>query len=422
MNVTLTPSALSGTVSAISSKSDAHRILIASALAHAPTEVRCNVLSADIRATADCLRALGAHIEFADGKILVEPIKPQKDFSLLDCNESGSTLRFLLPLTSALGINGEFTGRGRLPERPVTELQQAMEAHGVTFSPNGVFPICTSGQLTAGKYVLKGNVSSQYVTGLLFALPILDGDSEIELLPPVESKTYIQMTLSTLQQFGISVKQSNNIFYIKGNQTYRSPKTVTVDGDWSNAAFFLTAGALRAPVTVTGLFVDSIQGDKAVLDVLSRMGAKVMRQENSITVSPAPLHGVTVDASDIPDLVPILSVAAAYADGVTEFVNAGRLRIKECDRLSAISEMLSRLGIRTDETADTLRVYGGTVQGGTVQGFNDHRMVMSAAVAASAAKNAVTIHGAEAIKKSYPHFFEDFKHLGGKADVLDFTR
>lgn len=419
MNVTLTPSALSGTVSAISSKSDAHRILIASALADASTEVRCNVLSADIRATADCLCALGAHIEFADGKILVEPIKQQKDFSILDCNESGSTLRFLLPLVSALGRNGEFTGRGRLPERPVTELRQAMEVHGVTFSPNGVFPICTSGQLRAGKYVLKGNVSSQYVTGLLFSLPILDGDSEIELLPPVESKAYIQMTLFTLRQFGISVEQSENRFYIKGKQTYRSPKTVTVDGDWSNAAFFLTAGALKAPITVTGLFPDSIQGDKAVLDVLSRMGAKVAWQGNAVTVSPAPLHGVTVDASDIPDLVPILSVASSYADGVTEFRNAGRLRIKECDRLSAIAEMLGALGVRTEETADTLRVYGGTVQGGEVQGFNDHRMVMSAAIAASAAKNAVTVHGAEAIRKSYPHFFEDFKHLGGKADVLD---
>lgn len=419
MNVTLTPSALSGTVSAISSKSDAHRILIASALADASTEVWCNVLSADIRATADCLCALGAHIEFADGKILVKPIKQQKDFSILDCNESGSTLRFLLPLVSALGRNGEFTGRGRLPERPVTELRQAMEAHGVTFSPNGVFPIRTSGQLTAGKYVLKGNVSSQYVTGLLFSLPILDGDSEIELLPPVESKAYIQMTLFTLRQFGISVEQSENRFYIKGKQTYRSPKTVTVDGDWSNAAFFLTAGALKAPVTVTGLFADSIQGDKAVLDVFSRMGAKVAWQGNAVTVSPAPLHGVTVDASDIPDLVPILSVASSYADGVTEFRNAGRLRIKECDRLSAIAEMLGALGVRTEETADTLRVYGGTVQGGEVQGFNDHRMVMSAAIAASAAKNAVTVHGAEAIRKSYPHFFEDFKHLGGRADVLD---
>lgn len=419
MYVKITPSALSGTVSAISSKSDAHRILIAAALAHAPTEVRCNVLSADIRATADCLCALGARIVFEDGKILVKPIQTQKTFASLDCNESGSTLRFLLPLVSALGINGEFTGHGRLPERPVTELRQAMEAHGVTFSPHGVFPIHTSGCLQAGKYVLKGNVSSQYVTGLLFALPILDGDSEIELLPPVESKAYIQMTLSTLRRFGILVEQSENRFCIKGKQAYRSPKTITVDGDWSNAAFFLTAGALKAPVTVTGLFADSIQGDKAVCDVLSHMGAKVVWQKNAVTVLPAPLHGVTVDASDIPDLVPILSVAAAYADGVTDFIHVGRLRIKECDRLAAISEMLGALGVRTEEAADSLRVYGGTVQGGTVQGFNDHRMVMSASVAASAAQNTVTVHGAEAIRKSYPHFFEDFKYLGGKADVLD---
>lgn len=419
MNVTVTPSPLAGTVRAISSKSDAHRILIAAALADAPTEVQCNVLSADIRATADCLCALGAHIEFADGKIWVSPIHSEKTAATLDCNESGSTLRFLLPLVSALGIQGVFTGRGRLPERPVTELRQALEAHGVVFSPNGAFPIHTSGQLTAGKYVLKGNVSSQYVTGLLFALPLLNGDSEIELLPPVESKAYIAMTLHTLRRFGIAVEQLENRFYIKGKQTYRSPKTVMVDGDWSNAAFFLTAGALRTPVTVTGLFPDSIQGDKAILEVLARMGATVTWQENTVTVSPAPLYGCMVDASDIPDLVPILSVAAAYADGVTDFINAGRLRIKECDRLSAIAELLGKLGIRTEETADTLRVYGGTVQGGAVQGFNDHRMVMSAAIAASASQNAVTIYGAEAIRKSYPHFFEDFNHLGGKTDVLD---
>lgn len=419
MNAVLTPSALSGTVSAISSKSDAHRILIASALADAPTEVRCNVLSADIRATADCLCALGARIGFSDKTISVTPIQCRKTAAALDCNESGSTLRFLLPVVSTLGTNGCFTGRGRLPERPVTDLRKVMEAHGVTFSPNGAFPICTGGQLTAGKYILKGNVSSQYVTGLLFALPILNGDSELELLPPIESKAYIQMTLHTLRTFGICIEQSENTFYIKGKQVYRSPRTVTADGDWSNAAFFLTAGALKAPVTVTGLSPKSIQGDKAVLHVLRAMGAGVDWKEDAVTVSPAPLHGVTVDASDIPDLVPILSVAAACADGVTEFTNAGRLRIKECDRLSAISEMLSRLGIQTEETADTLRVYGGTLSGGAVQGFNDHRMVMSAAVAASVSRNAVTVYGAEAIRKSYPHFFEDFTCLGGKANVLD---
>lgn len=422
MNVRIRPQKLAGTVPAISSKSDAHRILIAAALADAPTEVHCNVLSEDIRATAECLCALGAKIDFRDKKITVVPIGTNKTHAaVLDCGESGSTLRFLLPVVSALGSDGTFTGHGRLPERPVTDLRQAMEAHGVRFSPQGAFPIRTSGVLTAGKYTLKGNVSSQYVTGLLFALPILDGDSEIELLPPVESVSYIQMTLSTLQTFGISVEQKENRYFIKGNQKYRTPNEVTADGDWSNAAFFLTAGAVGAPVTVTGLRPDSIQGDKAVLDVLGAMGACITWNGDAVTVSPAPLHGVWIDAKNIPDLIPILSVAAAAAQsGATTVVNAGRLRIKECDRLSAICVMLRRLGVSCTETEDGLTVQGGAgIRGGETEGFNDHRMVMSAAIAATAAREAVTIRGAQAIKKSYPHFFENFKLLGGMADVLD---
>ncbi len=422
MNVRIYPQKLAGTVPAISSKSDAHRILIAAALADAPTEVHCNVLSEDIRATAECLCALGAKINFGDKKITVVPIGANRThIAVLDCGESGSTLRFLLPVVSALGSDGAFTGHGRLPERPVTDLRQAMEAHGVRFSPQGAFPIRTSGALTAGKYILKGNVSSQYVTGLLFALPVLDGDSEIELLPPVESVSYIQMTLSTLQTFGISVEQKENRYFIKGNQKYRTPKKVTADGDWSNAAFFLTAGAVGAPVTVTGLRPDSIQGDKAVLDVLGAMGACITWNGDAVTVSPAPLHGVRLDAKNIPDLIPILSVAAASAQsGATTVVNAGRLRLKECDRLSAICAMLRRLGVSCTETEDGLTVQGGAgIRGGETEGFNDHRMVMSAAIAATAAREAVTIRGAQAIKKSYPHFFEDFKLLGGMADVLD---
>lgn len=422
MNVTITPRVLGGTIPAVSSKSDAHRLLIAAALADKPTVLSCNVLSDDIRATAECLCALGAHVKYGENQMTVTPIGEGKAEQTvrLDCGESGSTLRFLLPVVSALGKGGIFSGHGRLPERPVTDLRNAMATHGVTFSPPWVFPIETAGQLTAGKFTLKGNVSSQYVTGLLFALPLLSGDSEIELLPPVESKAYIDMTLSTLQTFGISVDVAENIYKIRGGQTYKSPEAVTVDGDWSNAAFFLTAGALGAPVTVTGLKLSSVQGDKAILDILQEMGAHIDVHGDAVTVSPAPLKGVQIDASGIPDLVPILSVAASFAHGVTVVQNAARLRIKECDRLAAVNECLTNMGVVCAESDDELVIWGGDgVRGGNVFSFNDHRMVMSMAIAASAARENTTIREAQAVKKSYPHFFADFEKLGGKANVLD---
>ena len=428
MKVRLTPVKLCGSIPAISSKSDAHRLLIAAALSDRETEILCNVLSEDIRATARCLCALGARVDFLADRMLVHPIPREntaKEVSVtLDCGESGSTLRFLLPVVSALGKNGVFTGGGRLPERPVTELREAMEAHGVRFSKQGVFPISTIGKLGIGTYTLRGDVSSQYVTGLLFALPLLSDDSTLRLLPPVESAPYIEMTLSSLMRFGIEVRREGHTYFIKGNQTYCSPGAVSVEGDWSNAAFFLTAGALGAPVTVTGLNPDSPQGDKAILDILRRMGAAVETAGESVTVSPGALHGIAQDMADIPDLAPIFSVAAAAArTGETAIQNAARLRLKESDRLAAIHRMLGSLGVSCTETADGLLIPGGqSISGGETSGFGDHRMVMAAAIASVLAETPVTIDGAEAVEKSYPHFFEDFKRLGGMVDVLDPAR
>lgn len=428
MKVRLTPVKLCGSIPAISSKSDAHRLLIAAALSDRETEILCNVLSEDIRATARCLCALGARVDFLADRMLVHPIPREntaKEVSVtLDCGESGSTLRFLLPVVSALGKNGVFTGGGRLPQRPITELREAMEAHGVHFSEKGAFPIHTSGALKAGEYTLRGDVSSQYVTGLLFALPLLSDDSTLRLLPPVESAPYIEMTLSSLMRFGIEVRREGHTYFIKGNQTYCSPGAVSVEGDWSNAAFFLTAGALGAPVTVTGLNPDSPQGDKAILDILRRMGAAVETAGESVTVSPGALHGIAQDMADIPDLAPIFSVAAAAArTGETAIQNAARLRLKESDRLAAIHRMLGSLGVSCTETADGLLIPGGqSISGGETSGFGDHRMVMAAAIASVLAETPVTIDGAEAVEKSYPHFFEDFKRLGGMVDVLDPTR
>lgn len=302
MDMKISPGALCGKIAAISSKSDAHRVLIAAALSKEPCEIICNTESKDIKATVSCLCALGANIQRDGKRFWVSPIKNPQN-ATLDCGESGSTLRFLLPVAAALGIDAVFTGHGRLPYRPLSPLREELIKNGARLSPAGEFPVTASGRLQSGTFALAGNVSSQFVTGLLFALPLLNGDSVIHILPPVESYAYIEMTLSVLRIFGIEVTKQGDSFYIKGNQAYRAPETVTVEGDWSNAAFFLTAGALGGEVTVTGLNPESLQGDRAIMDILKEMGAAVSVREDSVTVQARPLHGTVIDASNIPDLV-----------------------------------------------------------------------------------------------------------------------
>lgn len=421
MDIRVSPSVLEGSVAAISSKSDAHRILIAAALANEETTIKCNILSEDIKATISCLNSLGADITTSDSEIKVVPIAEVKNEATLDCNESGSTMRFMLPVAAALGVNATVTGSGRLPSRPIMPLRREMENNGVTFTPPWEFPIKINGQLQSGGYSLKGNVSSQFITGLLFALPLLNGDSTLRLIPPVESRSYIDMTVDTLRKFKIEIEEKDNTFYIKGNQKYLSPKEITVDGDWSNAAFFLTAGALGKGVTMTGLNINSLQGDKAVIEILKKMGAEVKIDGDRVTVSGGNLKGTQIDAQNIPDLIPVLSVAAASADsGLTVVTNAQRLRLKESDRLAAISECLNNIGNVNSETDDGIVIWTDEkLRGGNVFSFNDHRMVMSMAVASIKAKEDIVIRDAQAVNKSYPTFFDDFKKLGGKADVID---
>ena len=420
MNAKCTPSEISGTVRAISSKSDAHRILICAALSKKRTRIYCNVMSKDIAATISCLESMGTDIS-VDGDFITVIPKEFNKKAEIDCNESGSTLRFLMPVVSALGIDTIINGSGRLPQRPISPLKEEMEKKGVTFHTDNKFPLHLTGQLQSGEYEIQGNISSQFITGLLFALPLLNGDSKIKLIPPVESKSYLDITVSVLRKFGIQIDEQENTYTIKGNQQFISPEEISVEGDWSNASFFLCAGALcEKGVTVTDLDINSPQGDKKILEVLTSMGADVKISGNKITVKKNKLNGITVDASDIPDAVPIISVMACACNGDTIIINAQRLRIKESDRIKSVVEMLHSVGGDVEETDDGMIIHGSaTLNGGVVNGYNDHRIVMSASILSTLCKEDVIITDSNAVEKSYPDYFADFNKMGGNVNVLN---
>lgn len=421
MEMRCTPSVLEGKIKAIPSKADAHRLLICAFLSKTETVIECGCFSKDISATVGALRSMGAQITETENRITVN-CERVNETAKIDCIESGSTLRFLLPVISALGINAEITGQGRLPQRPVSPLKEEMEAHGAVFENGSQFPLKLSGKLTSGEYTLKGNVSSQFVSGLLFALPLLSGDSVINLIPPLESVPYINMTISALKRFGVEVLWEGNSIKIKGSQSYASPKSLKVEGDWSNSSFFLCAGAVsKNGVTVTGLDINSPQGDKEIINILKKIGADVEVTDAGITVKANRLTGLCVDGSDIPDAVPITAALAAMCQkGVTHFVNSARLRLKESDRIKSVCEMLTAVGAAASETDDGLVVWSDNqLIGGRVEGHNDHRIVMSAAILSCGCALPIDIIGAEAVEKSYPDFFKDFNSLGGKADVIN---
>ncbi len=419
-NVVITPSLLSGHLHAVSSKSDAHRILIASALADKKTTVHLNTLCEDINATIDCLKALGADFEIFTDKIIVTPIKSVSRAEL-NCRESGSTLRFLLPVGAALCSDISFKGSERLFSRPLSPLKEELEKNGCKIEKE-MYSLHLKGNLKSGVFSLPGNVSSQFISGLLFALPILDGDSKIIVTSELQSESYVNMTLNTLSKFGIKIEKHNNEYIIKGNQSYSSPEDITVEGDWSNAAFWLCANALGSNIIISGLRLDSLQPDKEIIHILSDMGAYLYFSNGDIILNaPFGLSAKTIDASQIPDIIPILSLTSAYANGTTSIINASRLRIKECDRLSATASIINTLSTtaKAVENNDSLTITGGSIDGGTVDSFNDHRMAMSAAICATRSKNEVTITNATAIKKSYPTFFEDYQKLGGIINVIN---
>lgn len=419
-DVKFSPFVPNGTVNVPPSKSDVHRAIICAAMANGVSRISPVALSNDIKATIGCIKALGADAVLENNVITVDGTNMYKNkTALLDCGESGSTLRFFIPIAAVGNINATFVGKGKLPQRPIGIFTEALPKAGTVCKTEGGLPLEIKGQLKSGIFEIPGNVSSQFITGLLLALPILESDSEIVLTSPLESVGYIAMTIRTMKQFGVNIQATEKGWHIKGGQSYKTCD-YTTDGDWSQAAFFMVLGAVSGKVTVKGVAKDSTQGDKKCTEILARFGAKVTQLDNEVTVEKGKLKAITIDASQIPDLVPVLSVCAAFAEGTTKIINAERLRIKECDRLKATAELLNNLGGKVKELSDGLEITGvSSLKGGNVNGYNDHRIVMSAAVCAARSDEDITATFAMSINKSYPDFYIDYNSIGGKANVLD---
>ena len=410
MNVKIIPSKTSGQIYAPPSKSYAHRYIISAFLSKSEGIIKNVGTSKDVLATLNALSSIGLKYEILEENVKISFCEPQKN-AVLDCYESGSTLRFLFPLVCALGLKASFTGSEKLLSRPMKDLTDCLIANGAKI--NG-FKV--SGKLKSGEYKINGGVSSQFISGLMFALPLLDGDSKIIIDGEEVSKDYLLVTKDVLSKFNVIIEKTDYGYFVKGNQKYDMPKEMTVEGDYSGASFILTLGALGDGVTVLNLNENSLQGDKKIIDVLSRFGAIVEKVDNGYFVKRNKLKGITVDCENIPDLVQILSVLASFSKGKSKFLNVSRLKIKESDRILGIINNLKNAKIKAKYHKGNLIVYGGKPKAGTFSGDNDHRTVMSAVVLASQVKDSSVVLGAEAINKSYPSFFRDFIALGGKVD------
>ena len=390
--------ALNGAVTLPPSKSAAHRAILCAFLAGGGT-VSPMIPSRDMQA------AIGAANSLKNGE------------KIINCIESGNTLRFFIPVAAALGKEVTFTGEGRLPQRPLGEYIELLPKHGVQIQSSGSLPLRISGKLQSGDFHIRGDISSQYITGLMLALPLLDGDSNIILTTPLKSKPYVDMTVNVLADYGVEIKETDSGYFVKGNQHY-CVRDYTVEGDWSHAAFFMSAAAIGGRITLKGLDMHSAQGDKAVCDVMRLFGAEVAADENGVTCAHRELRGIDIDCDDIPDMVPAIAVTAAFAKGKTVIRGAQRLRFKESDRIEAIVSNLKKMDVGVTETADGMIIEPARVSGAALKGYNDHRIVMAFSVAASFANGGTTIDDAQSVNKTYPSFFDDFKQLGGKANVF----
>lgn len=398
-SVKISKSKLNGSIHIPPSKSAAHRALICSFLAGGGN-VSPIIDSKDMKATLGVIQSL------------------KSNESILNCIESGSTLRFMIPVAASLGRNVTFVGEGSLLPRTIGEYLSILPQHGVRVNSSGTLPMTINGKLTNGSYEVSGDVSSQYITGLLLALANIDGDSAVILKTPLQSKPYVDMTVKVMSDFGVDVTETDFGYLVHGGQKFNKMDYV-VEGDWSQAAFFLVAGAIGSDVTVTGLDMNSTQGDKAIVDVLKQFGANIVCGNNIVHCNSGNLTGCEIDATDIPDLVPILAVLGAFSSGTTVIKGAQRLRYKESDRIESVITNLKRIGADVTETHDGMIIKGGAkLRANHLAGFNDHRIVMAFAIAGLYLDGETIIDDAQSINKSYPSFFEDYNLIGGRADVI----
>ena len=423
MNLVLTPKKLSGTLVVPSSKSAGHRDLICAALADGKSLVKNITPSEDLEATCRVLQKFGATVETVaheDGRRTVAVtggLSSQTSPLKVDCGESGSTVRFLIPVGLLTGREITYTGRGRLPERPLDPFLKIFDEKHIDYKKgNQSLPLTISGQLKGGTYELPGNVSSQFFTGLLMTLPLLRDDSVIRSTTVVESESYINITLDCLRRHGIYVeKERDGLYLIRGRQAYRKGE-YTVEGDFSQAAFWLVGGIIGQPLELTGLSGNSTQGDREIVSFIESMRGRIERSGSVLRAVPSRTTGLTIDVKDCPDLVPALAVLGTFSQGITKIVNGARVRLKECDRLHAMAEVLNALGGKVQETKDGLIIEGvSSLTGGRVRAWNDHRIAMALALASQRCTGKLTIEGAECVRKSYPSFWQDFAHMGGIA-------
>ncbi|MEA4853516.1 MAG: 3-phosphoshikimate 1-carboxyvinyltransferase [Christensenella sp.] len=411
----ISPSAVNGTITIIPSKSISHRALVCSALAKGTSTIQNIMFSEDIRATANALRDMGfCEYEYsaADSRCVVHGALGKVSRREIDCGESGSTLRFLIPL-GLDGIERIFTGKGRLMRRPISGYDKLFARNRVKYWKSEE-EITLCGLVEGGEYALRGDVSSQFITGLLFKFPLLFDDSGIHITTELESKPYVEMTRDVQALFGIHSYWDGNTIEVPGRQGYTAQE-IEIEGDYSHAAFFAAAAAISGTVEIKGLRPASRQGDKEIMGILKCMGAQVVEDEKKTEVCKQMLKPIEVDVSQIPDLVPVLAVLGCAARGKTRIYNAARLRYKESDRLHAITVELEKLGAHITEYQDSLLISGtGSLEGGTVNSHNDHRIAMALAVASCIAKGDIVIEDAGCVAKSAPRFYEEFKSLGGK--------
>lgn len=419
MDVSITPHDLFGTVEAIPSKSYAHRALICASFANGTTNITCPYISEDIQVTVECLKALGATIAKTKQGFRVVPVKEQNrpQSVQLNCKESGTTLRFILPLLGALNIKAAISVEGRLFSRPLEPLISELSAHGMSFSWQNEKFLEVSGQLNSGLFKLPGDISSQFISGLLLSLPLLNHSSTIQITGSIQSKDYVTITEKVIRDFGVTAPfDAESFIYTVESQHYVCPGVYSIEGDWSNAAPWLVSGALGQGVEVTGLSMQSVQGDRTILAALSLVGARVSRHQQSAASMMEHLRPFTISISEICDLAPMLAALAAFIPGTSKLTDIQRLRLKESDRVQSICDTLKAFGVTVQLSEDqaALIITGGKQPiSCVVDSCNDHRIVMMASLLASYATGPVIITHAEAINKSYPLFFEHFKQLGG---------